>query len=114
MICALEHIPLEHLFSFFVLFHHIFGSFFYTVSSYKFMANFLGILPIPIHILQYCGRHCILFWTTSTPYLDILDMSRNGCSLALKIFEATDILGLICLGVYNASWSGIDQISFLA
>lgn len=86
---------------------------FYTaVPSCKFMANF-GHSPYPYAFCNTAGVIVFFSGQLLTPYLDILDVSRNGAFffLALKLFGDTDTLGSICLGVYNATWSGIDRVA---
>lgn len=105
MICALEHIPLEHLFSSFCFISSHFWFFFILLFRH---VNLWRITPHTHTHFAIRQASLYSFPDNLLPYLDILDMSRNGCFLALKLFGDTDTLGLICLGVYNATWSGID------
>ena len=89
---------------------HFWFLFYAAVPSCKFMANF-GHSPYPYTFCNMAGVLVFFSGQLLTPYLDILDMSRNGCFLALKLFGNTDTLGSIYLGVYNASWSGIDRVA---
>ena len=98
MICALEHIPLEHLFSSFCFISSHFLVLYYTaVPSCKFMANF-GHSPYPYAFCNTAGVIVFFSGQLLTPYLDILDMSRNGCFLALKLFWGYGYIGIDLFG----------------
>ena len=58
MICALEHIPLEHLFSFFVLFHPIFW--FYIILLFRHV-NLWRILDTPHTHTHFAIRQASLY-----------------------------------------------------